>query len=153
MPINQKILTRRRLLKLLLMAYFTSMMPPLLGRKSQLLKGKNIIVIGAGISGITAASELTQKGANVTILEANNYIGGRIKTDWSRGKDAPFEVGAGWIHGPSLDNPTKQLADKSGCKYFLTNDDNISTFDADGTIWSDEKFEAVEENGKKLYIL
>jgi len=154
MPINQNILTRRRLLKLLLMAYCASMMPPVLGRKSQLLKGKNIIVIGAGISGLTAASELIQKGANVTILEANNYIGGRIKTDWSLGKDAPFEVGAGWIHGPSQDNPTKQLADKSGCKYFLTNDDNISTFDADGTIWSDDKFAAVEEKWEKaLYLV
>ena len=29
------------------MAYCASMMPPVLGRKSQLLKGKNIIVIGA----------------------------------------------------------------------------------------------------------
>ena len=154
MPINQNILTRRRLLKLLLMAYCASMMPPVLGRKSQLLKGKYIIVIGAGISGLTAASELIQKGANVTILEANNYIGGRIKTDWSLGKDAPFEVGAGWIHGPSQDNPTKQLADKSGCKYFLTNDNNISTFDSDGTIWSDEKFEAVEEKWEKaLYLV
>ena len=43
----------------------------------------NIIIIGAGPSGIAAATRLIEKGmdpAQITILEAENRIGGRVKT-------------------------------------------------------------------------
>lgn len=40
-----------------------------------------IIIIGAGISGLTAAVYLHQKGYKVQILEASDRAGGRIKTD------------------------------------------------------------------------
>ncbi len=39
------------------------------------------IVIGAGVSGLTAAYELTKSGNNVVVLEAANRTGGRIFTD------------------------------------------------------------------------
>ena len=40
-----------------------------------------IIIIGAGASGIAAASRLLQNGFNnITILEAENRVGGRIYT-------------------------------------------------------------------------
>lgn len=42
-----------------------------------------VIVIGAGASGIAAASRLIENGLNpknITILEAQNRIGGRIHT-------------------------------------------------------------------------
>ena len=40
-----------------------------------------ITIIGAGISGLTAAAYLHQKGYKVQILEASDRAGGRIKTD------------------------------------------------------------------------
>jgi len=40
----------------------------------------NVIVIGAGLSGLTAAKILTQLGLTVLILEARNRVGGRIHT-------------------------------------------------------------------------
>ena len=43
----------------------------------------NIIIIGAGPSGIAAATRLIEKGmdpAQITILEAENRIGGRVNT-------------------------------------------------------------------------
>ena len=43
-------------------------------------KPKQIIIVGAGISGLVAASLLKEAGHNITILEANNRIGGRIYT-------------------------------------------------------------------------
>lgn len=40
----------------------------------------NIVVIGAGPAGLTAAWELRQKGHTVTILEATDTIGGISQT-------------------------------------------------------------------------
>ena len=40
-----------------------------------------ITIIGAGISGLTAAIYLCQKGYKVQIIEASDRAGGRIKTD------------------------------------------------------------------------
>lgn len=42
--------------------------------------GQRIIVVGAGVSGIGAAYRLKQKGYDVTMLEANDYVGGKAKT-------------------------------------------------------------------------
>ena len=138
--------SRRELLKLGLYAIASSLLFSKLNvnsKNNNILKDKKIVVVGAGISGLSAAKKLSQYGVKVKVLEANNYIGGRIKTDWSFGNDAPFEVGAGWIHGPSSNNPTKKLADKLGCEYFLTNDDKVTTFDEDGSEWGDERWEEV----------
>lgn len=41
------------------------------------MKTKNVIVIGAGIGGITAATHLAQHGINVTVIEKNSRPGGR----------------------------------------------------------------------------
>jgi phytoene desaturase len=38
---------------------------------------KNVCIIGAGISGLTAGALLTKKGFKVTIYEKEPYIGGR----------------------------------------------------------------------------
>lgn len=40
----------------------------------------NVIVIGAGISGLVAAYELSQSGHKVKILETQHRVGGRVKT-------------------------------------------------------------------------
>ena len=43
------------------------------------VKNKNIIIIGAGFSSLSAASYLAKAGHQVTILEKNNDIGGRAR--------------------------------------------------------------------------
>ena len=110
---------------------------------SQILAGKDVVVIGAGISGLVAASTLIQKGANVIILEAKNYIGGRIRTDRSLG--APFEYGAGWIHGPSKDNPIRNLADSSNSSLFVTDDDSCELFNISGNDINKKVWDEIEE--------
>ena len=58
---------------------------------------RNVIVIGAGMAGLTAARALVDYGFDVKILEARDRPGGRIWTDRSLG--VPIDLGAGWIHG------------------------------------------------------
>lgn len=96
------------------------------------LTGIRVIVIGAGISGLGAAKALRDQGAEVVVLEALDRIGGRIHTDNSMG--APFEYGAGWIHGPSAKNPITGLAKAVQGNTFVTDDDNDQIFDGSGKI-------------------
>ena len=110
---------------------------------NQNLAGKNVIVIGAGISGLAAASTLKQQGANVIILEAKNYIGGRIKTNRSLG--SPFEYGAGWIHGPSKENPIRNLADRSKSSLFVTDDDSCELLNLSGNDINEKVWDEIEE--------
>ena len=56
------------------------------------LPAKTVAVIGAGISGITAASNLAMKGFNVTIFEKSRGPGGRCATRCE--KDFRFDHGA-----------------------------------------------------------
>ena len=41
---------------------------------------KHIIIVGAGLAGLSAAYELTKVGHEVDILEMQNRVGGRVKT-------------------------------------------------------------------------
>ncbi len=46
---------------------------------------KQVVVIGAGISGLTAAYALMRGGRNVTVLEASTRVGGCIHTECTQG--------------------------------------------------------------------
>ncbi|MFH1240885.1 MAG: FAD-dependent oxidoreductase, partial [Pseudomonadota bacterium] len=39
---------------------------------------QTILVVGGGISGITAALEAAEAGYDVVLLEKNHYLGGRV---------------------------------------------------------------------------
>src|SRR3990167_1028706 len=62
----------------------------------------DFIVIGAGVSGLAAASTLHKKNLNILVLEARNRMGGRVYTDHSFG--LPLDLGASWLHSLSI-NP------------------------------------------------
>ena len=101
--------------------------------------GKTVIVIGAGISGLAAAKKLKDKGFNVIVLEAQEKIGGRIRTDRSLGM--AFDEGASWIHGPK-GNPITNLASQAGVNTYLTDDDSLKVFDNNGTAYSNTFLDA-----------
>lgn len=56
----------------------------------------DVVVIGAGFAGLTAARELTRQGLNVRIVEARDRIGGRTWLDDRLGRD--LEIGGTWVH-------------------------------------------------------
>jgi monoamine oxidase len=58
----------------------------------------DLIVVGAGASGLACAHDMADRGADVLVVEARDRIGGRIHT--IRGfRDDPFEIGAMMVHG------------------------------------------------------
>ena len=78
---------------------------------------QQIIVIGAGIAGITAAKKLQTQGYRVIILEGRDRIGGRIWTDNSLG--VPLDLGAAWIH--TVDgNPLTPLVKQFGIQTVIS---------------------------------
>ena len=58
----------------------------------------SVIIIGAGVAGLAAASELSAAGVNTTIIEARERPGGRIYTIEGL-EGIPIELGAEFIHG------------------------------------------------------
>ncbi len=54
--------------------------PKELGRLRRAGSGKKIVVIGAGLAGLSAGYELVKAGHDVTILEARARPGGRVYT-------------------------------------------------------------------------
>ncbi|MBC7487068.1 MAG: FAD-dependent oxidoreductase [Cytophagaceae bacterium] len=59
----------------------------------------DVIIIGAGASGLSAARELSRKGKKVMIVEARDRIGGRIYSMKGEGFDVRIEGGAEFVHG------------------------------------------------------
>src|SRR5882672_1120891 len=60
---------------------------------------EHIVVIGAGAAGLMAARELGRAGKRVTILEARDRCGGRIRPLPAAEFGYPAEGGAEFVHG------------------------------------------------------
>ncbi|EAR25769.1 putative oxidoreductase [marine actinobacterium PHSC20C1] len=56
---------------------------------------RDVVIVGAGATGLTAATELTRAGVSVIVLEARDRIGGRLWTDSIDGQ--MFEIGGQWV--------------------------------------------------------
>lgn len=59
----------------------------------------DVVIIGAGVSGLAAAARLRESGLSVLILEARDHVGGRAWTRHEPDLSAPIELGAEFIHG------------------------------------------------------
>src|SRR4051812_17007238 len=59
---------------------------------------QRVIVVGAGIAGLTVANALRTAGVETVVVEARDRIGGRLHTVEVDGHVA--DLGGAWIHHP-----------------------------------------------------
>src|SRR5512146_2256510 len=68
----------------------------------------DVVVIGGGVAGLSAAHGLAQRGFRVALVEARDRLGGRIATVHDPMWPVPVELGAEFVHGPA--RATRALA-------------------------------------------
>jgi monoamine oxidase len=71
----------------------------------------DVIIVGAGLSGLSAATRLIEAGVTPIVLEGRNRVGGRIHTQIV--DDVAVDLGAGWIQAAET-SPLTQLAKDLG---------------------------------------
>ncbi|MET9488677.1 NAD(P)/FAD-dependent oxidoreductase [Nocardia sp. NPDC006630] len=110
---------------------------------------RDVVVIGAGPSGLTAAVELHRAGLSVAVLEARERVGGRTRTGDIDG--AMIEIGGQWLsphHTAAL-----ELVQELGLKTFSRYRDGESVYlAADGVRhrFTGDVFPAPEATSKEI---
>ena len=105
----------------------------------------DVIIVGAGLSGMIAAREVLKAGLEPLILEADTRVGGRILTE----QVAPgisIEVGAQWI-GDTFDKMFALAADL-GVETFPQFEEGETTYEICGPVMRESEFH--ERNAKDL---
>jgi putrescine oxidase len=92
---------------------------------------RDVVVVGAGAAGLTAANELRKAGLSVAVLEARDRVGGRLHTDVIDG--AMLEVGGQWV-SPDQTALIDTLADLGLETYSRYREGDSVYVDGDGTL-------------------
>ncbi len=79
-------------------------------------KSKQIIVIGAGFAGLSAAAVLAKEGHRVTVLEKNNQPGGRARI-WEQ-DGFRFDMGPSWYWMPEVLEDFYKLFGKKASDFY-----------------------------------
>jgi monoamine oxidase len=97
----------------------------------------DVVVIGAGSSGLSATAELINKGKSVVCIEAMNRIGGRCYTDNST-FGVPVDIGAHWLHGYSQNQIAKYGKNQKNKFKIYKEEDHSVVYDGKRKIDGDE---------------
>ena len=103
----------------------------------------DIVIIGAGSSGLSAAKKLQELGTSYLVIEASDRIGGRAYTE-SNILGQPVDHGCSWISG-SNDNIFSNLGKNNNFTLVDHSNPKIEMFERDGT---KSPKEAVKEYNK-----
>ncbi|GAB35235.1 flavin monoamine oxidase family protein [Gordonia otitidis] len=105
----------------------------------------DVVIVGAGLAGLSAARRLSQAGKTVAVLEARDRVGGRNHgLTFSNG--VPIEMGGQWV-GPTQD-AVLALIDELGLKTYPSYDTGQAITYYDGTVhrYSDETFGLADDD-------
>ncbi|ODQ46978.1 hypothetical protein PICMEDRAFT_33738 [Pichia membranifaciens NRRL Y-2026] len=105
-------------------------------------KGKTeVIVIGAGISGIKASLDLANAGISSLVLESRGRLGGRLCTEQME-SGLSVDMGASWFHD-CYTNPLLKKYWESGKVDFHFDDGKFSYFNEEGLVDENKRLEPV----------
>ncbi len=107
---------------------------------------RRVVVIGAGFAGLAAAKRLMDAGHHVTVLEARDRIGGRVRTV-SLADDVTAELGANWLQQGER-NSLLPLASELGLGFVDTDFTSPIDYDHAGVV-DRTRDEAIESELRK----
>lgn len=129
---NETRTTRRTLLGTAAAGAATTALPLEVARASRRRASElraDVVVVGAGLAGLTAARELVRRGRSVVVLEARDRVGGRVLNVPIGGGEVT-EIGAEFI-GPTQDR-IAALARKLDVRTFDTYNEGNNLYVKDG---------------------
>ena len=109
---------------------------------------RDVVIVGAGPSGLTAARELKKAGLSVAVLEARDRVGGRTWTDTIDG--AMLEIGGQWVSPDQT--ALLALLDELGLQTYSRYRDGESVYiGADGkrTLYTGDTFPVSETTARR----
>ena len=83
----------------------------------------DVVVIGAGVAGLSATATLLSLGKSVVCIEASNRIGGRAHTDQEI-FGVPYDMGAHWLHR-GLKSPFLSYGQENGFDLYRSPDRTV----------------------------
>jgi monoamine oxidase len=106
---------------------------------SQRMRDVDVVVVGAGLAGLSAARKLVRAGRSVALLEARDRVAGRTLGGFlSNG--VPVEMGGQWV-GPTQE-VVLELIEELGLKTFRSFDEGeaLTVFDGNVVRYADDTF-------------
>jgi phytoene dehydrogenase-like protein len=98
----------------------------------------DVIIVGAGLSGLIAARDVLAAGYEPLILEADRRVGGRILTEDVEG--VPIELGAQWIG--DTHHRMEALASELGVGIYPQFEDGETSYEFAGEVLRERAFYA-----------
>ena len=97
------------------------------------------VIVGAGWSGLRAAQILSDAGASVLVLDANDYIGGRARQLMNNDDLPPTDLGCEWLY---TDNTMLSELKNSGLIDYSIENDPMDTIQLDSELYYSQTINA-----------